>query len=168
MILRKRHTRREIYAAVDDGNAWKSWDIADEARNVEELFARQETQECLRQAVSRLTPALRDVVEIHQSGDRSVKEVADLAGISVAATKSRLLRARTILRGSLCGAATKPCHLPFRQAAWKSKTPTQVLVARNLCETLSTGYRLQRPVPSCCKEDAGLHSTSEQSQWRTR
>jgi RNA polymerase sigma-70 factor, ECF subfamily len=38
------------------------------------------------------------VVEIRQSNDRSVKEVAELTGISVAATKSRLLRARKILR----------------------------------------------------------------------
>jgi RNA polymerase sigma-70 factor (ECF subfamily) len=46
-------------------------------------------------------PTLRSVVEIHQSNDRSVKEIADLAGISVAATKSRLLRARKILRRTL-------------------------------------------------------------------
>ena len=39
-----------------------------------------------------------NVVEIHQSEDCSVKEVVGLAGISVAATKSRLLRARKILR----------------------------------------------------------------------
>jgi RNA polymerase sigma-70 factor (ECF subfamily) len=41
------------------------------------------------------------VVEIHQSNDGSIKEIADLAGISLAATKSRLLRARKILRKAL-------------------------------------------------------------------
>jgi len=41
------------------------------------------------------------VVAIHQSNDRSIKEIADLAGISVAATKSRLFRARKILREAL-------------------------------------------------------------------
>jgi RNA polymerase sigma-70 factor (ECF subfamily) len=105
MILRKRHRRREIYPAVADGHTWSSWDIADKAQDVEELFAKHETRERLRWAVSRLTPALRNVVEIHQLGDCSVKELAELADISVSAAKSRLLRARTILRGLLRGAS---------------------------------------------------------------
>jgi RNA polymerase sigma-70 factor (ECF subfamily) len=73
-------------------------EIADETKNIEELYARHERVERLRRAISRLQPTLRNVVEIHQSNDRSVREIADLAGISVAATKSRLLRARKILR----------------------------------------------------------------------
>jgi RNA polymerase sigma-70 factor (ECF subfamily) len=106
MILRKRRRRREIYPAMADGHTWNIWDIADEAQDVEELFATHEAKERLRQAVSRLTPALRDVVEIHQLGDCSIKEIAELADISVSATKSRMLRARTILRG-LLGRASK-------------------------------------------------------------
>jgi hypothetical protein len=35
---------------------------------------------------------------MHQSSDSSLKEVAGLAGISVAATKSRLTRAKRMLR----------------------------------------------------------------------
>jgi DNA-directed RNA polymerase specialized sigma24 family protein len=56
--------------------------------------------------------ALRNVVEIHQSNDRSIKEIADLAGISVAATKSRLLRARKILRVALIEGRKVHCHIP--------------------------------------------------------
>jgi DNA-directed RNA polymerase specialized sigma24 family protein len=55
----------------------------------------------LKRAIHRLRPALRTVIEIQQSHDGSVKEIAKAAGISVAATKSRLLRARTTLRRSL-------------------------------------------------------------------
>lgn len=55
MILRKRRRRREIYPAMANGYTWKSWDIADKAKNVEELFAQHQTKERLRQAVSRLT-----------------------------------------------------------------------------------------------------------------
>jgi RNA polymerase sigma-70 factor (ECF subfamily) len=44
---------------------------------------------------------LRTVIEMQQSTDRRVKEIAELAGISVTATKSRLLRARAILRKAL-------------------------------------------------------------------
>ena len=72
-----------------------------QTKNVEELYAKHERTVLLRKAVCRLQPALRMVVEIYQSSDRSVKETADLAGISVAATKSRLLRARTKLRRAL-------------------------------------------------------------------
>jgi RNA polymerase sigma-70 factor (ECF subfamily) len=51
----------------------------------------------LNQAIRRLPPVLRDVTEIRHSGDFSVEEVAGMAGLTVAATKSRLLRARKIL-----------------------------------------------------------------------
>jgi RNA polymerase sigma-70 factor (ECF subfamily) len=41
---------------------------------------------------------LRKVVEIRESKDASLKEIASLSGITVAATKSRLMRARRILQ----------------------------------------------------------------------
>ena len=76
-------------------------DIADRAKNVEEPYARHESVERLRRAICHLRPTLRNVVELRQSNDRSVKEIAEFAGISVAATKSRLLRARKLLRKAL-------------------------------------------------------------------
>jgi RNA polymerase sigma-70 factor (ECF subfamily) len=102
MILRRKRARPETSMDITDGDTWRHWEIADQTKNVEELYARHERVEHLRRAICRLQPTLRTVVEIHQSNDRSVKEVAELAGISVAATKSRLLRARKLLRKSLC------------------------------------------------------------------
>ena len=55
----------------------------------------------LERAIDRLRPPLRNVIEIQRSHCISVREIAEVAGISVAATKSRLLRARTALRRSL-------------------------------------------------------------------
>jgi RNA polymerase sigma-70 factor, ECF subfamily len=101
MILRRRRVRSETTMDIGDGDTWQHWDIADQTRNVEELYTGQERVERLKRAICRLQPILRNVVEIHQSEHRSVKEVAELAGISVAATKSRLLRARKILRKAL-------------------------------------------------------------------
>jgi RNA polymerase sigma-70 factor (ECF subfamily) len=98
MILRRKRSHPESSMEITDGDTWQHWEIADQTKNVEELYARQERVERLRRAICCLQPSLRIVVEIHQSNDRSVKEVAELAGISVAATKSRLLRARRILR----------------------------------------------------------------------
>lgn len=86
---------------VKEGETWQHWEIPDQTKDVEELYARHETAERLKRAICRLQPALRNVVEIHQSNEGSVKEIAELAGISVAATKSRLLRARAILRRAL-------------------------------------------------------------------
>jgi RNA polymerase sigma-70 factor (ECF subfamily) len=101
MTLRRRHTHPETSMEITDGEIWKHWEIEDPTKDVEELYARRERVERLRQAICRLQPTLRNVVEIYQSNDRSVKEIADLAGISVAATRSRLLRARKILRRAL-------------------------------------------------------------------
>jgi RNA polymerase sigma-70 factor (ECF subfamily) len=101
MILRRKHSRPETSMEVTDGDTWQHWDIADQAKNVEELYARRENVERLRQAIRCLRPTLRIVVEIRQSDDRSVQEIAELVGLSVAATKSRLERARKILRKAL-------------------------------------------------------------------
>jgi RNA polymerase sigma-70 factor, ECF subfamily len=101
MILRRKRARPETSMDIDDADTWQHWEIADQTKSVEELYTGQERVERLKRAICRLQPTLRNVVEIHQSEDCSVKEVAELAGISVAATKSRLLRARKILRKAL-------------------------------------------------------------------
>jgi RNA polymerase sigma-70 factor (ECF subfamily) len=101
MILRRKRAHPEISMEVTDGETWQHWEVADPTKDVEELYVRHERLERLRRAICRLRPNLRNVIEIHQSNDNSVKEIADLAGISVTATKSRLLRARTILRRAL-------------------------------------------------------------------
>ena len=102
MILRKRRAHPET--SMDwsaDGETWQQWEMADKKANIEEHYARKEARHRLNRAIRRLRPALRTIIEIQQSHDSSVKEMAEVAGISVAAAKSRLLRARTVLRRSL-------------------------------------------------------------------
>jgi RNA polymerase sigma-70 factor (ECF subfamily) len=101
MTLRRRRAHPETSMEITDGETWQHREIADQTKDVEELYTRHERAEHLRRAICRLQPTLRNVVEIHQSNYHSVKEIAELAGISVAATKSRLLRARNILRRAL-------------------------------------------------------------------
>jgi RNA polymerase sigma-70 factor (ECF subfamily) len=107
-----------------DGETWRQWEIADKRANIEEHYARKEAGRRLKRAIHRLRPALRNIIEIQQSHDSSVKEIAEVAGISVAAAKSRLLRARTVLRRSLRSSACSPAFLssqdytkmpPFRE-----------------------------------------------------
>jgi RNA polymerase sigma factor (sigma-70 family) len=102
MILRKKRAHPETpmdWSA--DGETWQQWEVADKRVNIEGHYARMEAERDLNRAIHRLRPALRTIIEIQQSDDGSVKEIADVAGISVAAVKSRLLRARTLLRRSL-------------------------------------------------------------------
>jgi RNA polymerase sigma-70 factor, ECF subfamily len=101
MTLRSRRAHPETSMEMKDGETWQQYEIADRTKDVEELYAQHEKAEHLRLAICRLKPAMRNVLQIRHSKDRSVKEVAELAGISVAATKSRLSRARRILRKTL-------------------------------------------------------------------
>jgi RNA polymerase sigma-70 factor, ECF subfamily len=98
MILRRRRSHPETSIEITAGDSRRPWDIADRAKNGEELYLRHERVERLRLAICCLPPTLRIVVEIRQSNNRSVQEVAELAGISIGATKSRLSRAKKILR----------------------------------------------------------------------
>jgi RNA polymerase sigma-70 factor (ECF subfamily) len=102
MILRKKRSHPEV--SMDgsaDGETWQTWEIADSRGNTEESYVRRERDRHLKRAIHRLRPALRNVVEIQQAHDGSVREIAEMAGISIAATKSRLLRARSALRRAL-------------------------------------------------------------------
>ena len=98
MILRAKRAHPETPTDITDGDTWQYPEIVDQSKSAEEVYATHERLECLRRAIRRLTPSLRDVLEMHQSTDSSLKEVAEFAGISVAATKSRLSRARKTLR----------------------------------------------------------------------
>jgi RNA polymerase sigma factor (sigma-70 family) len=102
MILRKKRTHPETsieWTTNDD--TWREWEVADKGANIEEHYEKRESEWRLEQAIDRLRPPLRNVIEIQRSDCVTVREVAEVAGISVGATKSRLLRARTVLRRSL-------------------------------------------------------------------
>ena len=101
MTLRRKRVRLETLAEFIDGETWHQLEIPDKTNDVEQQYLRDERVEHLRRAICGLSPTLRHVIEIHQRDDSSVQEVATLAGLSLAATKSRLLRARTVLRAVL-------------------------------------------------------------------
>jgi RNA polymerase sigma-70 factor, ECF subfamily len=109
MTLRRKRAHPETSMEMTDGETWQPREFADQTKNVDELYVRHERAERLRRAICRLKPSLRNVVEIHQSNDSSVKEIAELAGLSVAATKSRLLRARAALSRDLVERPEKQC-----------------------------------------------------------
>jgi RNA polymerase sigma-70 factor (ECF subfamily) len=99
MLLRKRRGVLEI--AIDNAGevgTYKEWDLKDSRDNPEQCFERQQRADLIQSGILQLPSELRKVLELQHSRDLSNKEIARCLGISLAATKSRLLRARRALR----------------------------------------------------------------------
>src|SRR6202167_749504 len=77
------------------------WEPKDPAESPESHCSRREREELLEGAIQQLPPRLRQVVQMKIIDGRSGEEVSQTLGISVAAAKSRLARAKTALRISL-------------------------------------------------------------------
>jgi RNA polymerase sigma factor (sigma-70 family) len=75
-------------------------ELRDFSPNPEEVCEKQERAAVLRDAISKLRPNLRKVVELYDLQERSIGETAKILGISVAAAKARLFHARAALRGN--------------------------------------------------------------------
>jgi RNA polymerase sigma-70 factor (ECF subfamily) len=103
MIMRKKRANKEL--SIDPGDngceSYERWEPRDLGEDPERRYARHERAELLRGAIRRLPPVLRTAVELQQAQEYSVQELADSLGISLAAAKSRLLRARLSMRTSL-------------------------------------------------------------------
>jgi RNA polymerase sigma factor (sigma-70 family) len=99
MLLRKRRGVLEV--AIDNAGymgTYSEWELKDSRDNPEQCFERQQRADLVQAAILQLPPILRKVVELQHSRGLSNKEIARCLGISLAATKSRLLRGRTALR----------------------------------------------------------------------
>ncbi|HTW45063.1 MAG TPA: sigma-70 family RNA polymerase sigma factor [Acidobacteriaceae bacterium] len=97
MLLRKK--RGYTVASLEDLSSisGKSMEIVEHSPGPEDHVIRKEMRSLARKAVQGLPPKLRSVMEIHLSLDSSILDTAAAAGISVAATKTRLLRARRLV-----------------------------------------------------------------------
>jgi RNA polymerase sigma factor (sigma-70 family) len=102
MTLRKKRTHRElpIEGPGEDGETTAYFEAPDHAPNPEERFARQEREILVREAVKSLRPTIRKALELGQMQEKSMRETAQMLGISVAAAKARLFHARAALRKS--------------------------------------------------------------------
>jgi RNA polymerase sigma factor (sigma-70 family) len=102
MILRKR--KYEMTVSLDgpgDSEEPKTFqEVRDPAPDAEQRYLQKEREATLRDAIDRLRPSLKSVVEVAQLGERSLRETAEIIGVSVGATKARLFHARVALRKS--------------------------------------------------------------------
>lgn len=103
MILRKKRGYFEISidGTDDPEGKYERWEPKSLTEDPESRLAREEREELLRDAVLRLPPVFREVLELRQAREYSTREIAQALGISVAAVKSRLSRAKLTLRAAL-------------------------------------------------------------------
>jgi RNA polymerase sigma-70 factor (ECF subfamily) len=97
--LRKDHWKREI--PIDEPNPAceleRHSEIRDDAPDPEETYRLRERREILNTAILCLRPRTRRVMELHQLQEHSLRETAQILGISTAAVKARLFHARVTL-----------------------------------------------------------------------
>lgn len=100
MLLRKK--RSSLMFIIDNSvleqERSEPFEPRDRRENPEQCCARRQSEERMREAIQRMQPKYRKVVEMRQFGDLSLNEIAQSLSISVPAVKSRLLRARKELR----------------------------------------------------------------------
>lgn len=72
--------------------------LPDQTIDIDNAIAREEYSRLLSEGIARLRPPLRMIVETQRHSDSSVIEIADHCGLTVAATKARLFRARKALK----------------------------------------------------------------------
>jgi RNA polymerase sigma-70 factor (ECF subfamily) len=103
MKLRKRKSDRTVPLdePMELGEETVEREIAVWEDNPEQRYSREEMQRILDEAVDTLKPDFRTVFVLRDIEELSTEEAAEALGISIAAVKSRLLRARLALREKL-------------------------------------------------------------------
>jgi RNA polymerase sigma-70 factor (ECF subfamily) len=101
--MRLRQVRRARFAYIDDaeGEDLAAADLRDFRPTPENVLGVSEIAAVLQDEIKRTPPLLRHVFLLRDVEDKPMPEVAAQLGISVAAAKSRLLRARAELRSRL-------------------------------------------------------------------
>ena len=108
-LMRLRQMRRAKFFYVDEamvGDEVTTLDLPDHSLSPEQQLSQDEIGIVLQDEIRRIPPLLRHVFLLRDVEQRPMPEVAAELGISVAAAKSRLLRARAELRERLqrhCG-----------------------------------------------------------------
>jgi RNA polymerase sigma-70 factor (ECF subfamily) len=105
MVLRKKRTRSKVSIEQLSGQSENhlAWEPQDHAESPEDCYARRESEELLRKTIQHLPCIFREAVELQQSEECSIGQVSAELGISKPAAKSRLMRARKVLRHRLSG-----------------------------------------------------------------
>jgi RNA polymerase sigma-70 factor, ECF subfamily len=102
-LMRLRQAKRARFSHIDEhaGDILLTREPRDSRQTPEQSFSQAQMWRVLRQEIRRTPPLLRHVFLLRDVQCRPMPEVAEQLGISVAAAKSRLLRARAELRNRI-------------------------------------------------------------------
>ena len=103
-LMKLRQARRVKFAYLDDtqpGEDMLTFELKDFRQSPEQQLGQTQVAKVLEHEIKRTPPLLRNVFLLRDVEHRPMPEVAARLGISVAAAKSRLLRARAELRERL-------------------------------------------------------------------
>ena len=104
-LMRRRKERNGVIEAIDDRrDAERDYaprDFADWREIPSEALERKEVRKRLAQALASLDRKYREVFVLRDMEQLNIQETADALGISIASVKTRLLRARLMLRDLL-------------------------------------------------------------------
>jgi RNA polymerase sigma-70 factor (ECF subfamily) len=119
-LMRRRRERTAKMEAIDDhrdeDGEYAPRDFADWREIPSEALERKEVRQKLAQALASLDRKYREVFVLRDMEHLNIQETADALGISIASVKTRLLRARLMLRDLLSGGW---------QQGWFSRLPFQ-------------------------------------------
>jgi RNA polymerase sigma-70 factor (ECF subfamily) len=103
MLLRKRRSLPELISeqVSDDGQRFDSPAFRDRGLDPEQSYIANQMARKLRSAMQRLPVHSRSLMDLYYRKERRLKDAAAAIGISEGTAKSRLLRARGMLRRSL-------------------------------------------------------------------
>jgi len=104
-LMRRRRERTRRMEAIDDNRdeegVYTPRDFADWREIPSEALERKEVRQRLAQALASLDRKYREVFVLRDMEQLNIQETAETLGISVASVKTRLLRARLMLRDLL-------------------------------------------------------------------
>ena len=106
-LMRRRRERTRMTEAIDDHRddegEYTPRDFADWREIPSEALERKEVRQKLAEALASLDTKYREVFVLRDMEQLNIQETAEALGISVASVKTRLLRARLMLRDLLAG-----------------------------------------------------------------
>src|ERR1700756_1562284 len=122
-LMRKRRAHPELVVSIgeqqEEGGNYTPRDFADWREIPSEVLERKEVRQKLAQAVAMLAEKYREVFILRDMQHLSIEETAQALGISRASVKTRLLRARLMLRDMLAPGLGRPWfgRLPFEKGS---------------------------------------------------
>ncbi len=125
-LRRRRHVEVSIDDQADTEESYAPRELKSCGPTPEETFSHQELNRILNAAISELHYRLRIVFQLRDIEEFSIEETAEALGLTIPATKTRLLRARLKLRDKLYS-HLRP-NSPFQSEAPASSAVADFLI----------------------------------------